>query len=731
MERVEQRFAELLETLKPYYSPEGIALLERAFAFSREAHRGQTRMSGEPFVSHCVEVAHILAEFQMDPDTVTAGLLHDVVEDTEVELSQLREAFGERVAGLVDGVTRIGLMERRREERSGGKHPEARQADYFRKFLLSMARDLRVVLIKFADRLHNMRTISALPPESQRYKARETLEVYVPLAHRFGMYRLKNELEDISLKVLDPQAYREIERKVAMKRSERERRLEEVKVPLKEALEREGIEAEVTGRAKHFYSIYRKMREQGKSFEEIYDLMGVRVIVPTVGDCYSALGVVHRLFPHVEGRIKDYIAHPKPNGYQSLHTTVIVPGGQMLEVQIRTPEMHRVAEMGIAAHWKYKEGRVEGDEQLDRHLSWIREIVERQRDAGSPREFMEDLKIELYQNEIFVFTPKGEIKSLPKGATALDFAFSVHTDIGLHCYAAKVNGRLVPISTPLQSGDIVEILTSPNQKPTRDWLRFVVTSKARSRIRRWLKAEAFEDSVRLGEELFARELKRLRLHPTDAELEALARSFNRKDVEHLYAGIGNGELSLQQVLHRLTGVEHRVQRPKVRTPPQGAGLRLKGIDNVMIRAAACCCPLPGDEVFGFVTRGRGISVHRVGCPNVARLIQDEGRWVPIEWERDPDRTYLARILVRAEDRKHLLEDIVQQISVMEINIQGVTGRVSLGLAENVFEVDVHDRDELEALMARIRRVNGVRSVQRLNAPPYPVHRRPRLSSTEG
>ncbi|HID11004.1 MAG TPA: bifunctional (p)ppGpp synthetase/guanosine-3',5'-bis(diphosphate) 3'-pyrophosphohydrolase [Candidatus Latescibacteria bacterium] len=702
-------------------------LVKQAFAFSQEAHRGQMRMSGEPFVSHCVEVAYVLAEFQMDPDTVAAGLLHDVVEDTEMELRQVRETFGERVAGLVDGVTRIGRMERRREERAAGKHPEARQADYFRKFLLSMAKDLRVVLIKFADRLHNMRTIWALLEETQRYKARETLEVYVPLAHRFGMYRLKNELEDISLKVLDPQAYREIERKVAMKRSERERRLEEVKAPLQEALEREGIRAEVTGRAKHFYSIYQKIREQGRNFEEIYDLMGIRVIVPTVGDCYSALGVVHKLFPHVDGRIKDYISHPKPNGYQSLHTTVIVPEGQMLEVQIRTPEMHRVAELGIAAHWKYKEGRVEGDEQLDRHLNWIRELLERQRDAGSPREFMEDLKIELYQNEIFVFTPKGEIKALPKGATALDFAFSVHTDIGLHCYAAKVNGRLVPISTPLQSGDIVEILTSPNQKPNRDWLRFVITSKARSRIRRWLKAEAFEDSVRLGEELLARELKRLRLHPDGGELEALARSFNRKDVEGLYAGIGNGELSLQQVLHRLTGVESRVQRPKVRMPPQGAGLRLKGIDNVMIRAAACCCPLPGDEVFGFVTRGRGISVHRVGCPNVSRLINDKGRWFPIEWERVPERTYLARILVRADDRKHLLEDIVQQISIMEINIQGVTGRTSLGLAENIFEVDVHDREELEGLMARIRRILGVRDVQRLNAPPYPVHRRPKLS----
>ncbi|RKY66226.1 MAG: (p)ppGpp synthetase [Candidatus Latescibacterota bacterium] len=702
-------------------------LVERAFALSREAHMGQTRMSGEPFVSHCVEVAHILAELQMDPETVAAGLLHDVVEDTEVRLGLIRREFGERVAELVDGVTRIAQIERKREERAGGKHPEAKQADYFRKFLLSMAKDLRVVLIKFADRLHNMRTISSLPPETQRYKALETLQVYVPMAHRFGMYKLKNELEDLSFKVLHPQEYREIERKVAMKRSERERRLEEIKAPLGEALEREGIEAEITGRAKHFYSIFRKMVEGGKSFEEIYDLMGIRIIVPTVGDCYTALGVVHRLFSHMEGRIKDYIAHPKPNGYQSLHTTVVVPEGQILEVQIRTPEMHRVAEMGIAAHWRYKEGNVEEDEQLERHIRWIREVLERQKDARDPKEFMEDLKIELYQNEIFVFTPKGEIKALPKGATALDFAFSVHTDIGLHCYAAKVNGRLVPISTQLQSGDMVEILTSPSQRPHRDWLQFVVTSKAKSRIKRWLKAEAYEDSVRLGEELLAKELKRHRLRPDEERLEELARSLGRRDLEHLYAGLGSGELSLSQVVHKLTGTEPRLQRARGRPAPQGTGLRLKGIDNVMIRAAACCCPLPGDEVFGFVTKGRGISVHRAGCPNIERLVKDDGRWLPVEWEPDPERTYPARIFVRADDRKRLLEDIVQQISMMDINIRSVTGKASLGTAENIFEVDVHDRKELEDLMARIRKVRGVRGVQRLNAPPYPMRHRTKLT----
>lgn len=725
MEGVERRFAELLELLRPFYPPEGMELVERAFDLSREAHMGQTRMSGEPFVSHCVEVAHILAELQMDPETVAAGLLHDVVEDTEVRLGRIRREFGGRVAELVDGVTRIAQIERRREERAGGKYPEAKQADYFRKFLLSMAKDLRVVLIKFADRLHNMRTISSLPPENQRYKALETLQVYVPMAHRFGMYKLKNELEDLSFKVLHPKEYREIERKVAMKRSERERRIEEIKVPLREALEREGIEAEVTGRAKHFYSIFQKMVEGGKSFEEIYDLMGIRIIVPTVGDCYTALGVVHGLFSHVEGRIKDYIAHPKPNGYRSLHTTVVVPGGQILEVQIRTPEMHRVAEMGIAAHWRYKEGKVEEDEQLEGHIRWIREVLERQRDASSPKEFMEDLKIELYQDEIFVFTPKGEIKALPKGATALDFAFSVHTDVGLHCYAAKVNGRLVPISTQLRSGDMVEVLTSPNQKPHRDWLQFVVTSKAKSRIRRWLKAEAYEESVRLGEELLTKELKRHGIRSDEEELEKLARSLGRRDLEHLYAGIGSGELSLSQVVHKLTGTEPKLQRARGKQAPQGTGLRLKGIDNVMIRAAACCCPLPGDEVFGFVTRGKGISVHRAGCPNAERLVED-GRWLPVEWESDPERTYLARIFVRADDRKRLLEDIVQQISMMDINIRRVTGKASFGTAENIFEVDVHDRKELEDLMARIRKVRGVKGVQRLNAPPYPMRHTTKL-----
>ena len=699
-ESAEAEFERLLQEVLAYNETADRDQIERAYRLSASAHRGQVRKSGLPFVHHCIEVARILADLRLDSTTVAAGLIHDVVEDTKVSIAQIQAEFGERLALLVDGVTKIGEL--RLQSR------EVQQAEYFRKMLLSMAKDIRVILVKLADRLDNMRTLQYLPPEKQQRIALETREVYAPLAHRFGIARIKLELEDLSLKVLDSQAYDDIKNEVALTLEERERQIDRIRLPLVQALQANGVVAEITGRAKHFYSIYTKMQRRNKSFEEIYDLMAIRIIAPTVRDCYHVLGIVHELFTPVADRFKDFIATPKSNMYQSLHTTVIVPGGQMIEIQIRTPKMHRIAEVGIAAHWRYKEERTDPDE-LDQHLVWIRDMVERQHDAMDPEEFMEDLKLELYQDEIFVFTPKGDLKQLPKGASALDFAFSVHTDIGLHCFGAKVNSRMVPIGTPLKSGDSVEILTSPNQKPTQDWLNIVQTPKARSRIKRWLKAEAFSDSVRLGREMLGRELKKAR----EEDLLVLVRKHRVRDIDHLFAAIGSGEMPLSRVVAALSGKEQPPPRRLLRREGIRA-VRIQGMDNMMIRFAECCRPVPGDEIIGIVTRGRGVSIHRQNCPNIVHMLTDEKRRIEVEWDSGRGQIFVARILVHAVDRRNLLNDITKVTRRLRINIRASASSVEIDRSTVRFELEVRDLNQLRKLMEQIEEIDSVLTVERLD-----------------
>ncbi|MCD6335837.1 MAG: bifunctional (p)ppGpp synthetase/guanosine-3',5'-bis(diphosphate) 3'-pyrophosphohydrolase [Candidatus Latescibacteria bacterium] len=706
-EQADATFERLRGEIQAYNETADLDRIERAYRLSALAHRGQVRKSGLPFVHHGLEVARILAGLHLDSMTLAAGLLHDVVEDTQVPLSQIRNEFGEALALLVDGVTKISELKLQSRE--------IQQAEYFRKMLLSMAKDIRVILVKLADRLDNMRSLQYLAPEKQQRIALETREVYAPLAHRFGIARIKMELEDLSLKALDPEAYEEIKAKVALSLEERERQIDRIRIPLAQELRAHDIEAEISGRAKHFYSIYTKMQHRGKSFEEIYDLMAIRIIVPTVPDCYHALGWVHALFTPVADRFKDFIATPKSNMYQSVHTTVIVPRGQRIEIQIRTPEMHRIAEVGIAAHWRYKEGRT-GPDELDHHLGWIRDMVERQHDAMDAEEFMEDLKIELYQDEIFVFTPKGDLKHLPRGATALDFAFSVHTDIGLHCFGTKVNGRMVPIGTPLRSGDSVEILTSPNQKPTPDWLHIVQSSKARSRIKRYLKAESFWDSVRLGREMLGRKLS-----AREADLLALARKHKLQDTEHLFAAIGSGEIPLSRVTVALSGEKQKPQRRLLRRKGVRA-VRIQGMGNMMIRFAECCRPVPGDEITGFVTRGRGVSVHRQDCPNIATMLTDEKRRIEVEWDSGRGNVFVARILVHAVDRRDLLNDITRVIRRMRINIRTSASSVEIDRSVVRFELEVQDLQQLRKLMAEIEAIDSVLTVERPDEVEEPPRR---------
>ncbi|MFQ6094198.1 MAG: RelA/SpoT family protein, partial [bacterium] len=529
----------LLDEVKSYTRTADLDFITHAYRFSEMAHKNQSRRSGRPYMDHCVEAARILAGLHLDSATIAAGLLHDVVEDTKITIEQVREEFGEEIAGLVDGVTKIGgLTFQSREEQ---------QAENFRKMLLSMAKDIRVILIKFADRLHNMRTLEHLSPKKAKEIALETLDVYAPLAHRFGISRIKWELEDLSLKYIHPRAYQELEAKITETRQEREQYIKEVEKPLVKELKKAGVKANIYGRAKHFYSVYEKMNRRNVPFEEIQDLLAIRVIVSTVQDCYHALGVVHSLYTPVQDRFDDYIATPKSNMYQSLHTTVVGPRGKMVEIQIRTREMHRIAEEGIAAHWRYKEGK-EKEDELDQHMRWLRQLIDWQVETPDPREFLESLKIDLFQDEAFVFTPKGDLFRLPKGSTPIDFGFAVHTDIGLHCSGARVNGKFVPLSTPLRSGDTVEIITSPSQKPNQDWLNIVKTPRAKSKIRGWLREQLHEQSVKLGEEILERELKkhRIKKRPKE-ELLGIAQDFGFFDLSGLYAALGSGDLSGLQV----------------------------------------------------------------------------------------------------------------------------------------------------------------------------------------
>jgi len=693
------------------------ALIDRAYEYSSERHGDQTRKSGEPFMSHCVEVAKTLSDLNLDSVTIAAGLLHDVSEDCGVTNQEIERRFGSEIAYLVNAVTKISELK--------FESPEKQQAENWRKMLISMAQDIRVILIKLADRLHNMRTLQFLPETKQQRIAQETQEIYAPIAHRLGIARIRWELEDLSLKYLDPPAYRSLVEKVALKRTEREKYIEEVTQPLAAKLEENGIRAELVGRPKSFASIYRKMKKRQKEFEEIHDLFGIRVITDSEKDCYHILGLIHTLFTPVHDRIKDYIATPKSNMYQSLHTTVIGPKGDMVEFQIRTRDMNRTAEHGIAAHWKYKEGNVT-DKELEEQMRWLRQILEWQEDLTDPRDFMQSLKGDLFQHEVFVFTPKGDLKKLPSGSTPLDFAFLVHTQVGNHCVGAKVNGKIVQLRHELKSGDTVEILTNPSSEPHRDWLKIVKTAGARAKIRHYVKVKAFDQSVVLGRDMFDRELKRERIKVKDEKrLTDLAQATGHSDLDHLFAAVGRGDASLRHLINKLQEDESGEEKPSDKilsldrfmklARRSVRGVKIQGVDNLMIRFAKCCQPVPGDRISGIITRGSGVSVHRIDCPNTLRSDVEPERRVSVEWDVEPTQSFPVHVRLLGDDRPGLLADIAAVLTKMDTNIKTLEITSDAGEARGSFIIDVKNLSHLQKVMKAIERVRGVRLVGRKEA----------------
>ena len=705
------------------------ARVEEAFVYSCEHHADQRRKSGEDFIIHPVGVAKICAGMRLDTETLCAALLHDTVEDTSASLEEVQEAFGEEIAGLVDGVTKLtGLTFQSRDEA---------QAENYRKMMVAMATDIRVILIKLADRLHNMRTISALPKQKQIEKARETLDIYAPIAHRLGIHAIKWELEDLAFQTLHPRKYNEIKGLVAQQRAERERYVNQAGEYLSKELDELGIEAEISGRAKHFYSIYSKMTKKGREFNEIYDLTAMRVIVGSVKDTYGAVGVIHSLWKPLPGRFKDFIAMPKFNMYQSLHTTVIGPEGRPLEIQIRTREMHDMAEFGIAAHWMYKESATRpgppGSPNLrdsDGKLKWLRSLLDWQQDLSDPKEFMDTLKVDLFEDEVFVFTPKGEVKSLAAGATPLDFAYEIHTDVGHRCVGSKVNGKIVPLSYQLRSGDIVEVLTSKRERgPSRDWLALVKTTRARNKIKAWFKAESRKDTEHTGRELLQEHLKKQGLPAQKLVgsplLADVIREMGFRKGEDFYIALGGAKISpkvvVNKVMQRLkqgeaaesepTATDDLLQTRRRRSRPTTSssryGISVEGIDEVMLRMAKCCRPVPGDPIVGYISLGRGITIHREDCPNVAVLRKDPERFTPVSWDGDAETSFRVEIEVDGWDRHRLLEDMSRTFAEAGINILEARCTVSHPMVRNRFVVEVGDTRSLDQAINRLRNIDAV------------------------
>lgn len=707
------------------YGDEGVKKIKEAYTFAENAHKSQLRSSGEPYIIHPLEVALILMDLGLDVDTVVAGLLHDVVEDTGVPIEELTKLFGAEVADLVDGVTKLGKI--------AFKTKEEQQAENLRKMFLAMAKDIRVIIIKLADRLHNLRTLEYVDEEKQREKAYETLEIYAPLAHRLGIFKIKWELEDTSLRYIDPKGYYDLVEKIAIKRREREKYIQEIIETLEKKLDEMNIEAEIEGRPKHFYSIYRKMYMQHKTFEEIYDLLAIRVIVNTVKDCYGVLGVVHTLWKPIPGRFKDYIAVPKPNMYQSLHTTVIDSRGELFEIQIRTWEMHRTAEYGIAAHWKYKEGK-KSSSDFDEKLAWLRQLLEWQSDLKDAREFMESLKIDLFTDEVFVFTPKGDVVDLRKGATPLDFAYAIHSDVGNQCVGAKVNGRIVPLDYVLQTGDIVEILTSSSSSgPSRDWLNIVKTSQAKNKIKQFFKRERREENIEKGKEMLEREARRQgyslsQLLSKDWP-ETVWRKYGFNSVEDMYAALGYGGITTNQILFRLIDEYKKANKQeraenlttKKDTKPQKShtandkGIKVKGIENIMVRLSKCCNPVPGDVIIGYITRGRGVSIHRVDCINLKDPLVEPQRFIEVEWIDEYKASFSSEIQILARDRQMLLADITKAMSDMKVNVTAVNARTTKNkqVVINIM-IEINDIEQLRRVIKQIEKIDNVIDAYRVN-----------------
>uniref|UniRef100_UPI003D21CC79 RelA/SpoT family protein n=1 Tax=Kroppenstedtia sanguinis TaxID=1380684 RepID=UPI003D21CC79 len=710
---------ELLDQAGRYLNKEDLEQVEKAYLFAEEAHRGQTRKSGEEYIHHPVAVAGILAELQMDATTLISAILHDVVEDTGVTLEVLEAEFGETVAQIVDGLTKL---KQRMKYKSSAEH----QAENHRKMFVAMAQDIRVILIKLADRLHNMRTLKYLPEAKRRRISKETLEIFAPLAHRLGISTIKWELEDSSLRNLNPQQYYRIVHLMKQKRAEREKYLDEVIATIRDRLAGMNLSADLSGRPKHIYSIYRKMIKDHKQFNEIYDLLAVRVIVDSIRDCYAVLGIIHTIWKPMPGRFKDYIAMPKANMYQSLHTTVIGPKGEPIEVQIRTREMHRIAEYGIAAHWAYKEGaQLEGS--FNEKLKLFREILEMQQETHDAREFVENLKVDWFSDSVFVFTPKGDVLELPSGSVPLDFAYRIHTEVGNRCIGAKVNNKIVPLDHRLRTGDIVEILTSKHSYgPSRDWLKLVKSSQARSKIRNWFKKERREESVAKGQEMIESALKKQDYDPSSVmggdRVQKVAHNFNFSDETDMYAAVGYGGLSTQQVVNRLTEGMRLEEEPPLVLPDVKAmptrrkqldhGVRVKGVDNLLVRLSRCCHPVPGDEIKGFVTQGRGVSVHRADCPNLEGV--EENRMIPVEWEGGPDQSYQVDLEVSGLDRNGLLNEILQAVAETKVALSAVSGKADRrGLAKVSISISIRNINHLQSVVDKIKRVPDIYSVRRI------------------
>lgn len=721
---------QVLDLLGSYLPEEDVAFVESAYKFAEAAHHDQYRKSGEPYIIHPIQVAGILAELEMDSVTVAAGFLHDVVEDTDITLEDIENKFNKEVAMLVDGVTKLGKIKY--------KSKEAQQAENHRKMFIAMAQDIRVILIKLADRLHNMRTLKHLPPEKQRRISNETLEIFAPLAHRLGISTIKWELEDTALRYLNPQQYYRIVNLMKNKRAERENQVKEVIEEIRKRLDEVHLKADISGRPKHIYSIYRKMVLQNKQFNEIYDLLAVRVLVESIKDCYAVLGVIHTCWKPMPGRFKDYIAMPKANMYQSLHTTVIGPKGDPLEVQIRTYEMHQIAEYGIAAHWAYKEGKqiAQNQENLQEKFNWFREILEWQQDTNDAEEFMESLKIDLFSDMVFVFTPKGDVYELPRGSVPIDFAYRIHTEIGNKTIGAKVNGKMVPLDHVLKTGDIIEILTSKQSfGPSQDWIKICQTSQAKNKIRQFFKKQRRDENVEKGKELVEKEILKHDIELKDVltteNLNRVAEKFNFANAEDMYAAVGYNGITAAQIATRLTEKIRRKRGQEqledslikavaeVKSIPhkkkKDTGVVVKGVDNLLVRLSKCCNPVPGDDIVGFITKGRGVSVHRADCPNIHNEEAKE-RLLPVEWEGggEDGKTYNVDIEITGYDRRGLLNEVLQAVNEAKTNITAVSGRTDRNKMVTInMSIPIQNVNHLQKIADRIKQIPDIYSVRRI------------------
>ena len=720
---LESRFEELVVKLRQNRPADDAELLRRAYEFAAEQHKSQKRESGDPYLSHPLEVAHVLADMKLDVMTLTAALLHDVVEDTQIPRARISDLFGTDVAQLVEGVTKISRLDL--------LAPEARQAENLRKMLLAMVNDVRVVVIKLADRLHNMRTLEFLAVEKQQRIARETLDVYAPIAHRLGMGLIRGELEDLSFRYLDVNDYLELQKTVASRSKNLEKFLQEAQTAIRRKLVENGVPAEVEARVKRLYSIHQKTQRQERTLEQIYDLLAVRIITDTVRNCYGALGVVHEIWRPVPGRFKDYIAMPRPNLYQSLHTTVMHEG-QPFEVQIRTQEMHRLAEQGVAAHWKYKDGK-QVSEADDQRITWMRQLIEWAREMQEPSEFLSTLKVDLYPDEVYAFTPKGRVIPLPRGATPVDFAYAVHTEVGNLCSGAKVNGQIVPLRHALANGDVVEILTQKGHVPNRDWLSFVLTSRARSKIRHWVHTNERGEATEVGRRLlegeakqFGRSLKKI----PEADLLRVAGEYGCGKLEDLFAALGYGKFSARQVLSKALG--ETLGEPAAAEPPPKSGparivsdvkralgmgaadaIRVRGDSGLMVFLAKCCSPIPGDEIVGYVTRGRGVAVHLNACPNVQNLLYESERRIEVGWAEAEGTQYTVSLIIRTQNRPGMLADITAMISSAGSNIQTLASQPDRLNARVEATLDIVNRKQLEKIVANVKKISGVFGVERV------------------